>query len=156
MVLARVNNLLVADIPDNMFVTCFYAILDPDAGKMVFSNAGHNLPYRLTKHEVMEIKAAGMPLGLMPDMEYDVHEMIIEPGDDMIFYTDGLVEAHNNDREMFGSQRLKNLFADFSGEDGTLIDRLMQELKDFMGEDQEQEDDITFVGVKRYNSAAVS
>lgn len=156
MVLARVNNLLVADIPDNMFVTCFYAILDPDAGKMVFSNAGHNLPYRLTKHEVMEIKAAGMPLGLMPDMEYDVHEMIIEPGDDMIFYTDGLVEAHNNDREMFGSQRLKNLFADFSGEDGTLIDRLMQELKDFMGEDQEQEDDITFVGVKRYNSAAES
>jgi len=156
MVLARVNNLLVADIPDNMFVTCFYAILDPDAGKMVFSNAGHNLPYRLTNHEVMEIKAAGMPLGLMPDMEYDVHEMIIEPGDDMIFYTDGLVEAHNNDREMFGSQRLKNLFADFSGEDGTLIDRLMQELKDFMGEDQEQEDDITFVGVKRYNSAAVS
>jgi serine phosphatase RsbU (regulator of sigma subunit) len=156
MVLARVNNLLVADIPDNMFVTCFYAILDPDAGKMVFSNAGHNLPYRLTKHEVMEIKAAGMPLGLMPDMEYDVHEMIIEPGDDMIFYTDGLVEAHNNDREMFGSQRLKNLFADFSGEDGALIDRLMQELKDFMGEDQEQEDDITFVGVKRYNSAAES
>jgi serine phosphatase RsbU (regulator of sigma subunit) len=57
---------------------------------------------------------------------------------------------------MFGSQRLKNLFADFSGEDGTLIDRLMQELKEFTGEDQEQEDDITFVGVKRYNSAAES
>ncbi len=76
-VLARVNNLLVADSPDNMFVTCFYAILDPDAGKLVYANAGHNLPYRLSNQEVMEIKAAGMPLGLMPNMEYDVHEMII-------------------------------------------------------------------------------
>jgi serine phosphatase RsbU (regulator of sigma subunit) len=153
-VLARVNNLLVADIPENMFVTCFYAILDPAAGKMVFSNAGHNLPYRLTNQEVMEIKAAGMPLGLMPDMEYDVHEMVIEPGDDMIFFSDGLVEAHNNEREMFGSQRLKNLFADFSGKEGTLIDHLMQELQEFTGGDQDQEDDITIVGVKRYNSSA--
>lgn len=153
-VLARVNNLLVADIPDNMFVTCFYAILDPASGNLVFANAGHNLPYRLTNQEVMEVKAAGMPLGLMPDMEYDVHDMVVEPGDDLIFFSDGLVEAHNTEREMFGSQRLKNLFADFSGEDGTLIDHLMEELQMFTGEDQEQEDDITIVGVKRYNNAA--
>ncbi|MBK5108172.1 MAG: SpoIIE family protein phosphatase [Anaerolineales bacterium] len=153
-VLARVNNLLVADIPDNMFVTCFYAIIEPAAGKMVFANAGHNLPFRLTNQEVMEIKAAGMPLGMMPDMEYDVHEMIIEPGDEMIFYSDGLVEAHNTEREMFGSQRLMNLFADFSGKEGILIDHLMDELQEFIGDDQEQEDDITIVGVKRYNNGA--
>jgi serine phosphatase RsbU (regulator of sigma subunit) len=155
-VLARVNDLLVADIPDSMFVTCFYAILDPSSGRLVFSNAGHNLPFRLTNQEVMEIKAAGMPLGLMADMEYDVHEMVIEPGDDMIFYSDGLVEAHNSAREMFGTQRLKNLFVEFSGKDGNLIDHLMQELQDFTGEDLDQEDDITIVGVKRYNNSATS
>jgi len=155
-VLARVNDLLVADIPDSMFVTCFYAILDPSSGRLVFSNAGHNLPFRLTNQDVMEIKAAGMPLGLMADMEYDVHEMVIEPGDDMIFYSDGLVEAHNSAREMFGTQRLKNLFVEFSGKDGNLIDHLMQELQDFTGEDLDQEDDITIVGVKRYNNSATS
>jgi serine phosphatase RsbU (regulator of sigma subunit) len=155
-VLARVNNLLVADIPDTMFVTCFYAILEPSAGKMVFSNAGHNLPFCLTDQEVIEIKAAGMPLGLMPDMAYDVHEMFIEPGNDLIFYSDGLVEAHNTDREMFGTQRLKKSFIEFSGKEGTLIDHLMQTLQDFIGADQDQEDDITIVGVKRYNRAAAS
>jgi serine phosphatase RsbU (regulator of sigma subunit) len=153
-VLARVNDLLEADIPDSMFVTCFYAILDPSSGRLVYANAGHNLPYRLTNQEVMEIKAAGMPLGLMPGRKYDVHEMVIEPGDDMIFFSDGLVEAHNTAREMFGTQRLKNLFADFSGKEGNLIDYLMQALQDFTGEDLDAEDDITIVGVKRYNKSA--
>ena len=155
-VLARVNNLLVGDIPDSMFVTCFYAIIDPQEGKMVFANAGHNLPFLLTNREVSEVKAAGMPLGLMPDMEYDVHEMVIDAGDEMIIFSDGLVEAHNAEREMFGSQRLMKLFADYSGQDGTLIDRLMKDLQAFTGEDQEQEDDITIVGVKRYNKTAES
>lgn len=152
-VLKQVNNLLYDDIPEGMFVTCFYAILNPDDGKLVFSNAGHNLPYRLTNHSVLEIKAAGMPLGMMPDMEYDLHEMVVEPGDYMIFYSDGLVEAHNEQREMFGSNRLKSLFEEYAGEDLTLIDHLMVELQDFTGQDLEQEDDITIVGVKRYNSA---
>lgn len=152
-VLERVNNLIQVDIPASMFVTCFYAILNPTDGKLVFSNAGHNLPYRLTKHTVMELKAAGMPLGLMTEMRYDVHETVIEPGDYLIFYSDGLVEAHNAQREMFGSNRLKTLFGEFSGDDLTMIDHLLLELQAFTGPNQEQEDDITIVGVKRYNTA---
>jgi serine phosphatase RsbU (regulator of sigma subunit) len=151
-VLARVNNLLLEDIPDNMFVTCFYAILNPLDGVMIYSNAGHNLPYRLTNREALEIKAAGMPLGLMPDIEYELHDVVIEPGDDVIFYSDGLVEAHNGEREMFGEQRLKDLFAEHSGESEFLIDQLMLGLKNFIGAEQEPEDDITIVGVKRYNT----
>jgi serine phosphatase RsbU (regulator of sigma subunit) len=152
-VLKQVNNLLHNDIPAGMFVTCFYAILDPADGHLVFANAGHNLPYRLNNHSVSEMKAAGMPLGMMPDMEYDLHEQTIEPGDFMIFYSDGLVEAHNDQREMFGSNRLKALFEGYEGEDPTLIDHLMVELEAFTGPELEQEDDITIVGVKRYNSA---
>jgi serine phosphatase RsbU (regulator of sigma subunit) len=152
-VLERVNNLIQGDIPASMFVTCFYAILNPTDGKLVFSNAGHNLPYRLTKHTIMELKAAGMPLGLMTEMKYDVHETMIEPGDYLIFYSDGLVEAHNAQREMFGSNRLKTLFGEYSGDDLTMIDHLLLELQAFTGPSQEQEDDITIVGVKRYNTA---
>jgi serine phosphatase RsbU (regulator of sigma subunit) len=152
-VLKKVNNLLHDDIPPGMFVTCFYAILDPANGRLVFANAGHNLPFRLTNHSVLEMKAAGMPLGMMPDMEYDLHETVVEPGDYIIFFSDGLVEAHNEQREMFGSNRLKSLFEEYSGDDPTLIDHLMDELEAFTGPDLEQEDDITIVGVKRYNSA---
>jgi serine phosphatase RsbU (regulator of sigma subunit) len=101
----------------------------------------------------MELKAAGMPLGLMTEMRYDVHETVIEPGDYLIFYSDGLVEAHNAQREMFGSNRLKTLFGEFSGDDLTMIDHLLLELQAFTGPNQEQEDDITIVGVKRYNTA---
>jgi serine phosphatase RsbU (regulator of sigma subunit) len=151
-VLEKVNNLIQTDIPASMFVTCFYAILDPGDGKLVFANAGHNLPYQLSKSVVMELKAAGMPLGLMPDMSYDVHETVIEPGDYIFFYSDGLVEAHDEEREMFGSNRLKRLFGEFSGEDLALIDHLLNELHAFTGPNQEQEDDITIVGVKRYNT----
>jgi serine phosphatase RsbU (regulator of sigma subunit) len=152
--LAQVNNLLIADIPENMFVTCFYAILNPKDGHLMFANAGHNLPFRLTNREVLEIKAAGMPLGLMPDMAYDVHEIMVEPGDELIFFSDGLVEARNAEKEMFGAQRLKNLFAGYPGGERTLIDYLMLEMEKFTGAEQEQEDDITIVGIKRdYNAA---
>ncbi len=152
-VLKQVNNLLYNDIPEGMFVTCFYAILNPADGHLVFANAGHNLPFRLTDHSVLEMKAAGMPLGLMPDIEYDLHELNVAPGDLMIFYTDGLVEAHNAQREMFGANRLKTIFESYAGDDPTLIDQLIVELDAFTGPDLEQEDDITIVGVKRYNSA---
>jgi serine phosphatase RsbU (regulator of sigma subunit) len=150
-VLKQVNNLLQEDIPDSMFVTCFYAILDPSTGKMVFSNAGHNLPYHHTGDSVLELMAAGMPLGLMSNMEYDLHETIIEPGDRVIFYSDGLVEAHNPQEEMFGYKRLTDLIADYTGDDPALIDHLTGELKDFSGPGWEQEDDITIVAIKRYN-----
>ncbi len=151
-VLEKVNNLILADIPANMFVTCFYAILNPKDGKLVFANAGHNLPYQLAKSVVKELKAAGMPLGLMPDMSYDVYETVIDPGDYLIFYSDGLVEAHDEQREMFGSKRLKRLIREYSGEDLALIDHLLNELHTFTGPNQEQEDDITIVGVSRYNT----
>ncbi|MES0360608.1 MAG: SpoIIE family protein phosphatase [Anaerolineales bacterium] len=150
-VLKQVNNLLQEDIPSSMFVTCFYAILDPATGRMVFSNAGHNLPYHHTSDDVLELKAAGMPLGLMPDMEYDLHETIVEPGDRVIFYSDGLVEAHNPQDEMFGYKRLTDLIADYAGDDPSLIDHLTGELKGFSGPGWEQEDDITIVAIKRYN-----
>jgi serine phosphatase RsbU (regulator of sigma subunit) len=152
-VLKKVNNLLHDDIPAGMFVTCFYAILNPVDGHLVFANAGHNLPFRLTNHSVLEIKAAGMPLGMMADIEYDLHELTVEPGDFMIFFSDGLVEAHNEQREMFGSNRLRALFESYKGDDPAMIDHLMVELEAFTGPDLEQEDDITIVGVKRYNSA---
>jgi serine phosphatase RsbU (regulator of sigma subunit) len=147
-VFARANELLYAEIPSKMFVTCFYAVLDPTSGLIRYSNAGHDLPYRRCKEGVSELRATGMPLGLMPGSHYEEHEVTIASGESVLFYTDGLVEAHNPSREMFGFPRLKTLLEEHS--DGTsLFNLLLSELKNFTGEAWEQEDDITMVTLQR-------
>jgi serine phosphatase RsbU (regulator of sigma subunit) len=149
-VLALVNNLLYADTPERMFVTCFYAILEPASGKMRYANAGHDLPYQHHCGEVVELRASGMPLGLMPDMHYEECEVQISHGESILFYSDGLVEAHNPAREMFGFPRLKTLLAS-SSDPSSLINGLLGKLKDFTGTSWEQEDDVTMVTLERTN-----
>ncbi|MBI2774264.1 MAG: SpoIIE family protein phosphatase, partial [Chloroflexi bacterium] len=151
-VLAQANDFLHADIPQNMFVTCLYAVLDPQTGRLVFANAGHDLPFVRTASGLQELRATGMPLGLMPGMRYDEHEFTLSPGDTMLLHSDGLAEAHAPDREMFGFPRVKGIVA--SKKDGKeLIDDLMSALHRFTGPAWEQEDDITLVTVSRSANA---
>src|ERR687893_405450 len=112
-VLKRVNDVIVPDIPPNMFITCLYAILDEESGHLIYANAGHDLPYRrkAAAGGAEELRATGMPLGLLPGMEYEEKEMVLERGDSVLFYSDGLVEAHDPRREMFGFPRLQGLVA---------------------------------------------
>jgi predicted ester cyclase len=152
-VLARVNEALVADIPPSTFVTCFYGVLDPKDGHFSYANAGHNLPCRRHDGQAEELMARGMPLGLMPGMRYEEKETILASGDSTLFYSDGLVEAHDPQGEMFGFPRLRALIAEH-GEERALVDSLLKELYSFVGEGWEQEDDITFLTLKR--SASVS
>ena len=105
-VLERVNEHLVPDIPENMFVTCLYGVLELDTGRLVFANAGHNLPMVASGGAVTEHMARGMPLGLMPGMTYEETEAVLEPGAHLLLYSDGVTEAHDADREMFGGDRL--------------------------------------------------
>jgi predicted ester cyclase len=147
-VLARVNEALVADIPPSTFVTCFYGVLDPESGRLLYANAGHNLPCRRHGDQAEELRARGMPLGLMPGMDYEEKETILTPGDSILFYSDGLVEAHNPQREMFGVPRLRRLIAEHA-DDGSLGGFLMDELRSFVGDGWEQEDDITLVTLRR-------
>src|ERR687896_405484 len=104
-VLARVNEALVAEIPPSTFVTCFYGVLDPENGRFRYANAGHNLPCRRHDGQADELRARGMPLGLMPGMSYEEKEVVLEKGESALFYSDGLVEAHDPEGEMFGFPR---------------------------------------------------
>ena len=152
-VLFRVNEALLARIPANMFVTCFYAILDPESGSLTYANAGHDLPYlRRRGSDAEELRARGMPLGLMPGMSYEQKEIVLERGESALFYSDGLVEAHDSKGEMFGFPRLRELVAKH-GEERSLGNFLLEELYSFVGEGWEQEDDITLLTLRR---AAVS
>jgi serine phosphatase RsbU (regulator of sigma subunit)/ketosteroid isomerase-like protein len=147
-VLARVNEALSARIPPSMFVTCFYAILDLKSGSLRYANAGHDLPYVRRGGAAYELRARGMPLGLMPGMSYEEKETILEAGERALFYSDGLVEAHNPKGEMFGFPRLRSLLTEHDDE-GLLVDFLMEEIYSFTGEGWEQEDDITLVTLQR-------
>jgi predicted ester cyclase len=147
-VLERVNEALVARIPANMFVTCFYAILEPESGRLLYANAGHDLPYVWQSGEAEELRARGMPLGLMPGMSYEQKEIVLDVGEGVFFYSDGLVEAHDPKGEMFGFPRLRALIAEHA-EEGSIGNFLMEELYSFVGEDWEQEDDITLLTLER-------
>jgi serine phosphatase RsbU (regulator of sigma subunit)/ketosteroid isomerase-like protein len=147
-VLSRVNETLYARIPANMFVTCFYAILEPKSGTLTYANAGHDLPYLHRNGDAEELRARGMPLGLMPKMSYEEKEILLDIGEGVFFYSDGLVEAHDPKGEMFGFPRLRALIAQH-GEKQALAELLMEELYSFVGEDWEQEDDITLLTLQR-------
>jgi serine phosphatase RsbU (regulator of sigma subunit)/predicted ester cyclase len=147
-VLERVNEALLARIPQNMFVTCFYAILDPKSASLSYANAGHDLPYLQRRGEAEELRARGMPLGLMPRMGYEEKEIVLDSGEAALFYSDGLVEAHDPKGEMFGFPRLRALIAEHA-EERTLVDSLLEELYSFVGEGWEQEDDITLLTLRR-------
>jgi predicted ester cyclase len=147
--LRRVNDPLATDIPPNMFVTCFYAILDPKSATLSYANAGHDLPYlRRSDGDVEDLRARGMPLGLMPGMGYEENEIELGADEGVLFYSDGLVEAHDPQGEMFGFPRLRALVAKHNEEE-PLGDYLLEELYSFVGEGWEQEDDITLLTLRR-------
>jgi serine phosphatase RsbU (regulator of sigma subunit) len=147
-VLGQVNETLLARIPSTTFVTCFYAIFEPESGTVRYANAGHDLPYLHRNGEAEEIRARGMPLGIMPGMSYEEGEISLEEGDCVLFYSDGLVEAHNPQGEIFGFPRLRALVAQH-GEENSLEETLLGELYSFVAEGWEQEDDITLLTLER-------
>ena len=147
-VLERANEVLCPDIPPKMFVTCLYAVLDPATGRLQYANAGHDMPYLRRRSGVEELRARGMPLGLLPGMQYEEKEVMLAPGDTVLFYSDGLVEAHNSERAMFSFQRLSGLVNDHPG-GGDLIRHLLAELDSFTGPGWEQEDDVTMLTLQR-------
>jgi serine phosphatase RsbU (regulator of sigma subunit)/anti-sigma regulatory factor (Ser/Thr protein kinase) len=151
-VLAEVNDSLVPEIPPAMFVTCLYAIIDTEAGEVVFANAGHNLPYVQNNGGVIELRATGMPLGLMPGMSYEETRYGMGSGEVMVLTSDGITEAHSPDGEMYGFARLMGRVARQPSDDD-MLNALVADLERFTGPDSEQEDDITLVVIKRTSYA---
>ena len=146
--LERMNEVLVLNTPEKMFVTCLYLVLDPATGRLLFANAGHNLPYLSTGDGVSDLRAIGMPLGLMSGSNYELKDAVVPPGTRLLLHSDGLAEAHNRDGDMFGFPRVVKVMENCRREDD-LIEALLAELDSFTGPDWEQEDDITLVTLER-------
>jgi len=147
-VLERVNEHLCPDMPSKMFVTCLYGVLQPETGRFRFANAGHDLPYVKTAEGSVELRARGMPLGLMTGMVYEEKETVLAPGESLLLHSDGVVEAHDSDGKMFGFPRLKEAVAHYPG-GGELIELVLADLREHTGPGAEQEDDITMLTLAR-------
>jgi len=138
------NRLLATQNTACMFVTAFHAVLDLETGVLVYCNAGHNPPYLLRAAGGYEnLKATGIPFGVMDDMSYRVAETRLGPGDALFVFSDGITEAFNSAGDEFGGERLEAALARARG--GTAADIVTQVLgaTAAFAAGAEQSDDIT-------------
>jgi sigma-B regulation protein RsbU (phosphoserine phosphatase) len=116
------------------FVTAFYGIYDPATRTLTYSCAGHNPPRlkRCQDGSLLSLnRAGGLPLGLMPEERYEETVQQLQVGDQIIFYTDGITEAHNPQGQMFGTQRLDLALENCSLEARALLESLIQSVEEF-------------------------
>ncbi len=109
-VLKAANRRILMDTASDLFVTVFYGILDPVSGTLTYANAGHNPPYLLGADAatgVQELLRTGMPLGILEGQEWEQNEVVLDEGDTLVLYTDGIIDAENEERNFFGSERLR-------------------------------------------------
>jgi sigma-B regulation protein RsbU (phosphoserine phosphatase) len=112
--IAHANRLICADASGGMFVTLFYALLDPAASEVTYVNAGHNPPLlcRAGQGQLAELTLTGMPLGIDADASYAQRTLHLNPGDMIVFYTDGVTDATDAQLGEFGMERLRRVALD--------------------------------------------
>lgn len=157
-VLDEANLLLCPNVPRGMFVAANYACLDTRSRRLVWANAGQLYPFMLHRirpanpadyPRYLESTGTSLPLGVDVSASYSDQHLNLYPGDTVLFYTDGVIEAMNPARELYGFERLEGLFRslemDLSPQ--ALIDAVLADVARFVGP-AEQHDDITMVAVK--------
>ena len=149
-VLSEVNNILVDESPSNMFVTVFYGVLDIRSGAFEYSNGGHNSPYLIsTDGQVKQLdNIGGLLLGALKDAEYESNVVMIQPGESLFFYTDGITETFNKDEEEFNETRLEQILINKNFLNANdMVQQVFESVQSF-SDGIEQSDDITCMVVK--------
>jgi sigma-B regulation protein RsbU (phosphoserine phosphatase) len=151
-VFETVNNMLCENNDTGMFVTAFMGYLQIDSGKFVFVNAGHNPPLIKKVEKGGDFELLKTPkcfvLAGMEDMPYKQSEIILSPNDELFLYTDGVTEADNHDKELFGEPRLLNIVNNMGSESlNEFTDKIKQKIDEF-ADGAEQADDITMLTLR--------
>jgi sigma-B regulation protein RsbU (phosphoserine phosphatase) len=148
--LTLANELILKDSRGDLFVTAFYAALDP-SGRLTYANAGHNRPLWLRSRtgQIEELAARGIALGVLEDIELEERAIRVTPGDILIFYTDGVTEAMDAAGQQFGAERLRQVLAAGPGASAPATLAAVEDgLRAFTG-DTPQSDDIALFVVRR-------
>jgi len=150
-VLEQANRLILADARSGLFVTCFYGVLDLASSVMTFADGGHNYPlhYRTTTGMIEQLQGQGIVLGIVPEPRFEQHATVIDAGDVVCFYTDGVTEAMNARRQLFGEERLAEVLRRCHHLDPEeIIGRIIAAVTNFTA-GTPQADDTTLVVLKR-------
>jgi sigma-B regulation protein RsbU (phosphoserine phosphatase) len=144
--LAAVNQAVIREIPQGM-ITMLYATLDITCGRLQVANAGHNYPV-LINGRVAEVEVSGLPLCVDIESDYEEVSASIAPGETVLLYTDGVIEAVNTAEELYGYERLEQLLIDNERlRPRSLLAALLQEQRTWS--DGHQSDDVTVVIIRR-------
>ena len=148
-IVARMNDMMTRDNSFSLFITFFVGVLELETGHLCYCNAGHKAPFMLIDNSpcsTLTVKRQ-LPVGAMPDVAYTQQETTLAPGTILFLYTDGLDEAENAQRQMFGKERIKEVLQTTSPKPHTLIEQMTQAVADFVG-DTEQSDDLTMLALQ--------
>ena len=152
-VLSRVNRMLANSVPPGLFVTAFYGIYDPASGRLRYASGGHPHPIRHSRRDLTttDLRSDGLPLGLLAEADYEDQTVVLDPGDLVVVYTDGLVEALDTDRQMYGFDAAHEAVAASAGVGGEQgaeaaghLDAVVEDMRRFIG-DERLHDDVTVV-----------
>ena len=150
-VLQEVNDLLADDNESAMFVTVLYAVYDPPTGRLSYANGGHNLPviFHADGSSTVLPYTQGLALAVLSGFDFEEGEITLAPGDTLVLYTDGVTEAMDIEKEEFGMERLRAVFAGGQPESAkTANEAVFAAVREFVG-DAPQSDDITCLTLKR-------
>jgi phosphoserine phosphatase RsbU/P len=149
-ILGRVNEALSADNPSSMFVTLFCAVLEQDTGRLTCASGGHLSPLLVRHGQAPRpaLTAEGTLVGVLPGLTYSAVELMLEPGDLLVAFTDGVTEARNPDAELFGEARLRDLLGGLrDGTPGVAVAAILDGVRAFAGS-AEQADDIAILALR--------
>ncbi len=146
MVLKTANQHILRNARANLFVTVFFAVLDPTSGVLCYANAGHNPPFLLGMDNGIEtLNNTGMPLGIEEENEWGQNEIVISPGEILLMYTDGVTDAQNSAGEFINRKLILSTFQQNIGKSVQEIQQaILDKIHHFVG-DAPRFDDLTLV-----------
>ena len=149
-VLTRINQLLVPDTQRGMFVSLFYGVLNTELGLLTYANAGHNPPLHITNAgQTRALRARGLVLGVQPEMRPELGQCQLQPGEGVVFYTDGVTEATDVSVDFFGEERLQDIVRHhWPAGPEAVIDSVRLAVEEFSATSQPA-DDFTLLVVRR-------
>lgn len=148
--LNELNKIIYSDITEDMFITMVHSKYNKENKTLYYSNAGHNplVVYRANKDMIELHTVKGVAIGFLEEYKYRQGEIQLEKGDIVIFYTDGITEAENKNKEMFGIDRLKEVIYENKNKSPKELRKAILEAINKFRKDYEQTDDLTFVILK--------
>lgn len=146
--MAYVNNLLCKESVSSMFVTVFYGILNTQTGEVDYVNAGHNPPYLLSANEISKVEMTdGLALGVLDDFKFQSKKLQLKKGDQLLLFTDGVIEAFNLEEKAYGEEKFENFLKEnLSNPVETIIKKSFADVNEFV-DGAPQSDDITLLGL---------